>query len=66
VRTHPILPYASADNHPYRDGLYGLYLDDTLLDGSSACCPMFDNKLLCSAGTRKGGSVTFECVGLEV
>jgi TLD len=49
-----------------RDGRYGLYLDDTLLDGSSARCPTFENEPLCSPGMRKGGNVTFECVGLEV
>jgi hypothetical protein len=50
-----------------RDGRYGLYLDDTLLDGSSARCPTFDNEPLCSSsGAKKGGNVTFECVGLEV
>jgi len=49
-----------------RNGGYGLYLDDTLLDGSSARCPTFENEPLCSPGTRKGGNVTFECVGLEV
>jgi len=48
------------------NGRYGLYLDDTLLDGSSACCPTFENEPLCSPGIKKGGSVTFECVGLEV
>ncbi|KDR78074.1 hypothetical protein GALMADRAFT_65352, partial [Galerina marginata CBS 339.88] len=48
------------------DGHYGLYLDDTLFDGSSAPCPTFDNEPLCSPGRRKGASVTFECVGLEV
>lgn len=49
-----------------RDGRYGLYLDDTLIDGSSACCPTFENEPLCSAGPKKGGNVSFECVGLEV
>jgi len=44
------------------DGRYGLYLDDTLLDGSSARCPTFENEPLYSPGTRKGGNVTFECV----
>ncbi|TFK81490.1 TLD-domain-containing protein [Polyporus arcularius HHB13444] len=48
------------------DGHYGLWLDDTLMDGSSAPCPTFDNEPLCSAGPRKGETVTFECVGLEV
>ena len=48
------------------DGHYGLYLDETLLDGSSARCPTFDNEPLCSAGPRQGENVTFECVGLEV
>ncbi|THH17027.1 hypothetical protein EW146_g3712 [Bondarzewia mesenterica] len=48
------------------DGHYGLYLDDTLFDGSSARCPTFENDPLCSPGPRKGRTVTFECVGLEV
>jgi len=49
------------------DGKYGLYLDDTLLDGSSAWCPTFANEPLCSdLGHKQGDSVTFECVGLEV
>ena len=50
------------------DGHYGLYLDDTLYDGSSAPCPTFNNEPLCSSGPKKAGTVTveFECVGLEV
>jgi hypothetical protein len=48
------------------DGNYGLYLDETLLDGSSARCPTFGNEPLCSPGPKQGGAVTFECVGLEV
>ncbi|KAF9494142.1 TLD-domain-containing protein [Pleurotus eryngii] len=48
------------------DGHYGLYLDDTLFDGSSAKCPTFDNDPLCSPGPEKAGAVSFECVGLEV
>ncbi|KAH9913202.1 TLD-domain-containing protein [Fomitopsis serialis] len=48
------------------DGHYGLYLDDTLNDGSSARCPTFENEPLCSAGPRQGENVRFECVGLEV
>ncbi|KAL4255640.1 Oxidation resistance protein 1 [Pleurotus pulmonarius] len=48
------------------DGHYGLYLDDTLFDGSSARCPTFDNDPLCSPGPKKAGAVSFECVGLEV
>ncbi|EPQ55488.1 TLD-domain-containing protein [Gloeophyllum trabeum ATCC 11539] len=48
------------------DGHYGLYLDDTLLDGSSARCPTFGNEPLCSRGPRKGENVSFECVGLEI
>lgn len=52
------------------DGHYGLYLDASLLDGSSAPCPTFDNPVLCSrvdvgsVGVKK--DVSFECVGLEV
>lgn len=49
-----------------REGAYGLYLDDTLSEGSSAKCSTFDNEPLCSPGPRQGGSVRFECVGLEV
>ncbi|KAF7321136.1 Zn(2)-C6 fungal-type domain-containing protein [Mycena chlorophos] len=47
------------------EGHYGLYIDDSLLDGSSARCPTFDNDPLC---TSKGGkpAAKFECVGLEV
>ncbi|KAI0776556.1 TLD-domain-containing protein [Trametes elegans] len=48
------------------DGNYGLWLDQTLSDGSSARCPTFDNEPLCSLGPRQGEAVTFECVGLEV
>nr|VWP00784.1 Transcription factor MBP1 [Ganoderma boninense] len=48
------------------DGRYGLWLDESLIDGSSARCLTFGNEPLCSAGPRKGDTVTFECVGLEV
>jgi hypothetical protein len=51
----------------FRDGQYGLYLDDSLFEGSSAACPTFDNEPLCSAtivGNMK--TVKYECVGLEV
>lgn len=51
----------------FSDGKYGLYLDDTLLDGSSARCPTFANEPLCSIlGHKQGDAVTFECVGIEV
>jgi len=49
------------------DGRYGLYLDETLYEGSSARCPTFDNDPLCASEPRQaGGTATFECVGLEV
>ncbi|RDB18168.1 Oxidation resistance protein 1 [Hypsizygus marmoreus] len=48
------------------DGNYGLYLDDTLFEGSSAPCPTFANEPLCSPGPKAAGVVSFECVGLEV
>ncbi|KAJ7054693.1 TLD-domain-containing protein [Mycena amicta] len=51
------------------DGNYGLYLDDSLLDGSSARCLTFDNEPLCSPASRSGqgkSMAKFECVGLEV
>ncbi|KAI6161053.1 hypothetical protein EDD17DRAFT_1698474, partial [Pisolithus thermaeus] len=47
------------------DGHYGLYIDSSVLEGSSAPCPTFDNPVLLSAGTGKK-DVPFECVGLEV
>lgn len=50
----------------HSNGRYGLYLENTLLDGSSASCPTFENEPLCSAGLKKAGNVSFECVGLEV
>ncbi|KAF5340056.1 hypothetical protein D9611_012405 [Ephemerocybe angulata] len=54
---------------------YALWIDNTLLQGSSAPSVTFGNEVLCSgAPTGKGGSggselakeVEFECVGLEV
>ncbi|TFY50507.1 hypothetical protein EVG20_g11476, partial [Dentipellis fragilis] len=42
------------------DGHYGLYLDDTLLDGSSARCPTFGNEPLCAPGPNKSGNVSFD------
>ena len=50
----------------HRDGYYGLYLDETLYEGSSAHCPTFDNDPLCASEPNQGGTATFECVGLEV
>ncbi len=56
----------------FRDGHYGLYLDETLYEGSSARCPTFNNDPLCSSsgpspdGGGGDGTATFECVGLEV
>jgi len=54
------LPWSCSDGH------YGLYLDDSLFEGSSAPCPTFDNEPLCSPGPKKGSTVEFECVGVEV
>ncbi|KAL6307308.1 TLD-domain-containing protein [Sparassis latifolia] len=48
------------------DGHYGLYIESSLTDGSSATCPTFNNEPLCAAGPRQGDNVLFECVGLEV
>ncbi|KAG9310784.1 TLD-domain-containing protein [Chiua virens] len=58
------------------DGHYGLYLDASLLDGSSAPCPTFGNPPLCASPphaskerngvARAKADVSFECVGLEV
>ncbi|CCM04159.1 uncharacterized protein FIBRA_06321 [Fibroporia radiculosa] len=41
------------------DGHYGLYLDDSLIDGSSAWCPTYDNEPLCSSGPRQGENLPF-------
>jgi hypothetical protein len=61
-------PMHDSPSDPFSsDGKYGLYVDDTLLDGSSAMCPTFANEPLCSElGHKQGDTVTFECVGLEV
>ncbi|KAF8835812.1 TLD-domain-containing protein [Paxillus ammoniavirescens] len=60
------------------DGHYGLYLDASLLDGSSAPCPTFGNPALCThpeaarvsldmdGAAKVKPDVSFECVGLEV
>ncbi|KAI6134446.1 TLD-domain-containing protein [Pisolithus thermaeus] len=54
------------------DGHYGLYIDSSLLEGSSAPCPTFDNPVLCPRPSSQMGASTgkkdvpFECVGLEV
>lgn len=54
------------------DGHYGLYIDSSLLEGSSAPCPTFDNPVLCARPPSHAGAgmgkkdVSFECVGLEV
>lgn len=63
----PIVCQRLTDVVLHRDGHYGLYLDESLFDGSSAPCPTFDNEPLCS-GTAVGNmkTVKFECVGLEV
>ena len=37
-----------------RDGRYGLYLDDTLLDGSSARCPHIRERTALFAGYEEG------------
>ena len=73
--SHPyLLMLASNLLFCHRDGHYGLYLDETLYEGSSARCPTFNNDPLCTPDTSpsKGsdssnaGTATFECVGLEV
>ncbi|TDL26885.1 TLD-domain-containing protein [Rickenella mellea] len=47
------------------EGHYGLYLDDTLLTGTTHPCPTFGNECLAD-GERTRQMVTFDCVGLEV
>lgn len=54
---------------PLSDGKYGLFLDSTFFDGSSARCQTFDNDVLCSTTNDRSVStrtVRFECVGMEV
>ncbi|KAK0454176.1 TLDc domain-containing protein, partial [Desarmillaria tabescens] len=49
------------------DGVYGLYIDKSLLEGPSARCVTFGNDILCSPRrVRAGGAVGFECIRLEV
>ncbi|KAL5507668.1 OXR1 [Sanghuangporus vaninii] len=47
------------------DGHYGLYVDASLVEGTTHPCPTFDNECL-AHGERKGRMVTFDAVGLEV
>ncbi|THH01682.1 hypothetical protein EW145_g6872 [Phellinidium pouzarii] len=47
------------------EGHYGLYINSSLIEGTTHPCPTFDNECL-AQGTRRGRMVTFECVGLEV
>ena len=47
------------------DGHYGLYLDASLLEGTTHRCPTFDNEPL-AKGENVGGMVAFDCVGVEV
>ena len=63
-------------NKIYREGHYALYLDSSLLTGSSAPCPTFDNEVLCAGKDGEGvrsemsGRLLwegkFEVVGVEV
>ena len=48
-----------------RDGHYGLYIDDTLIDGTTHHCQTFENDHL-ARGIIIGNGMRFECVGLEV
>lgn len=48
------------------EGYYGIYLDETLYEGSSAHCPTSDDDPLCTSEPGQGGTATLECVGLEV
>ena len=68
----PSTSSASGGDIDYSDGHYGLYIEASLLDGSSARCPTFDNPALCARPSSQSGlgtgarDVSFECVGLEV
>ncbi|KAK7022428.1 hypothetical protein R3P38DRAFT_2420106, partial [Favolaschia claudopus] len=49
------------------NGHSGLYLDESLFNGSFASCPTFDNAPLCSGScTGRQRPCNFECVTLEV
>ncbi|EJD01770.1 TLD-domain-containing protein [Fomitiporia mediterranea MF3/22] len=47
------------------DGHYGLYVDASLVEGTTHPCPTFDNGFL-AHGEQKGRMVSFDAVGLEV
>ncbi|WVR09175.1 hypothetical protein IAU60_006237 [Kwoniella sp. DSM 27419] len=48
-------------------GTYGLILDSTFSQNSSATCPAYDNEILSSTANRRSSKASpFECVGLEV
>jgi hypothetical protein len=46
---------------PNRDGWYGLYLDDTLLDGFSARCPTFDRSVHRVRGRVGTSRLSWKC-----
>ena len=48
-----------------REGHYGLYIDASLIEGTTHPCPTFDNDCL-AHGEKKGRMVAFDAVGLEV
>ncbi|KAK6904580.1 hypothetical protein I203_105396 [Kwoniella mangroviensis CBS 8507] len=49
------------------DGTYGLLLDSTFTQNSSATCPAYDNEILSESSPRKSQKASlFDCVGLEV
>ncbi|KAK7032495.1 oxidation resistance protein 1 [Paramarasmius palmivorus] len=50
------------------DGVWGMYVDGALEEGSSAKCVTFNNEVLCdrASGRRRGKEVLFDVVGLEV
>ncbi|WWC91351.1 uncharacterized protein L201_006294 [Kwoniella dendrophila CBS 6074] len=49
------------------DGVYGLILDSTFTQNSSATSPAYDNDVLSESRSRKSSqAILFDCVGLEV
>jgi hypothetical protein len=65
------LPLPMTDVLNSEDGKTGLYLDSTLLNGSSARSATFDNEVLCveeddSLASVISRTVKFEVIGLEV
>ncbi|KAH9900703.1 hypothetical protein C8Q73DRAFT_214775 [Cubamyces lactineus] len=64
-----VTPHCESDYIPLAEEMTTTachWLHETLSEGASARCPMFNNEPLCSAGLRQDEPITSECIGLEV